>query len=154
MTAGVRRIDHVGITVPDLARARRFFIEALGFRPGPELGPISGDGNWMSEHLDADPGAVVRIQILHHANCAIELFGFASPRQNPTPPRRDDVGAASIGLEVDDLARAVEEVSHHGATILGEPKDVHEGPLAGSSWVYAKTDWGLLIFLIQKSTAG
>ena len=37
--AGVRAIDHVGVTVPDIEAAARFFADALGAEPLYEMAP-------------------------------------------------------------------------------------------------------------------
>jgi catechol 2,3-dioxygenase-like lactoylglutathione lyase family enzyme len=77
-----RGVHHVGLTVPDLAAARRFFIEQLGHR---ELGQVRdypavfvGDGNVMITLWQAkDPTRAVpfdRAQNvgLHHLALAVE----------------------------------------------------------------------------------
>jgi catechol 2,3-dioxygenase-like lactoylglutathione lyase family enzyme len=149
-TANVRGIDHVGINVPDLDAATAFFTSALGCQAAYRLGPFKAPGTqWMAENIDAHPEAELVIQAMRCANGAnLELFSFRTPRAAGPMPRRDEVGATSIGFYVDDLPLAIAQVKSAGGTILGEVKSVTEGPIAGESWVYAKSPWGFHIFLM------
>lgn len=144
---GAAGFDHVGITVPDLGEATRFFVDVLGFEKGPLLGPFRADDDWLEVNLDADARATLHIQVVALGSAKVELFGFTSPRGERRHPRRDDVGAASIGLRVDDIDRAIAGLRSSGVELLGGRKDVAEGPIAGTSWIYARAPWGLLIFL-------
>ena len=58
---GLRRLDHIGFTVPDLDEAPRFLVDVLGCEYLYSLGPFrDDDGDWMSEHLNVHPRAVMR----------------------------------------------------------------------------------------------
>jgi catechol 2,3-dioxygenase-like lactoylglutathione lyase family enzyme len=150
---GLIGLDHVGLTVPDLEEATRFFVEVLGFDRAYRLGPFKSDDNWLNDNIDADARAVLHIQVVTCGNGKIELFGFDSPRQRKVHPQRDDVGAASIGLLVADVDEAASRLKNHGVQLLGGRKDVADGPIAGTSWIYAKTSWGLLVFIMQRVKA-
>ena len=43
---GIEQLDHYSIRTPDLARARRFYEDVLGFHPGPRP-PFNFAGAWM-----------------------------------------------------------------------------------------------------------
>ena len=43
---GIEQLDHYSIRTPDLARAIRFYEDALGFHPGPRP-PFDFSGAWM-----------------------------------------------------------------------------------------------------------
>ena len=52
---GLRRLDHVGFTVPDLNEATRFLVDVLGCEYLYSLGPFADAGDWMAEHLNVHP---------------------------------------------------------------------------------------------------
>jgi len=149
---GLERFDHVGIAVPDLAVATDFFVDVLGFEKAYVIGPIEAGREWLSENLGSGCAARVTIQVLNMPGGKVELFEF-SPKPEGDHPRRDELGSASLGLKVRDLDRSVERLRAAGAEILGGRKDVDDGPIAGTSWVYAKAPWGLLLF-VMASRAG
>jgi catechol 2,3-dioxygenase-like lactoylglutathione lyase family enzyme len=43
---GIQQLDHYSVRTPDLARAMRFYEDALGFHPGPRP-PFTFPGAWM-----------------------------------------------------------------------------------------------------------
>ena len=150
--AGVRGMEHVGITVPDLAQARDFFTGPLGCEEAFALGPFADpEGNWMADNLATDPRAQLNISVLKCGNATnVELFEFQSPAQRKSWPKREDHGATSLGFYVDDLEKTVAALETAGVTILGGIKKVEQGPIAGRSWIYAQAPWGLMIFLMSE----
>lgn len=150
---GIPEVDHVGVTVPDLDEATAFFTEVLGFRKSYRLGPFSAEDDWMSENIGTLPSAKMLIQVLEGASATkLELFGFEASAPGEAPLKRDAPGAASIGLSVDDLESVVSKLKSAGCEILGETKEMPEGPLEGLRWIYARAPWGLLLFLSHRKT--
>jgi len=148
---GLRRLDHIGFTVPDLAEATSFLLDVLGCEYMYTLGPFRDDaGNWMAEHLDVDPRAVMRQ--LHFFRCGgqavLEVFEYAAPDQRTVGPRNSDVGGHHVALYVDDLDAAVEYLKSRGVTVLGEPT-VSKGPSEGQRWVYFLAPWGMQFELVS-----
>ena len=83
---GLTRLDHVGFTVPDLEEASRFLVDVLGCEYMYTLGPFRhDDSDWMLEHLNVDPRAVMRE--LHFFRCGgqavFEVFEYAADRTIP-----------------------------------------------------------------------
>ena len=106
------------ITVPDLAEAHDFFVDVLGCEYMYTLGPFrDDDGDWMREHLNVHPRAVMRE--LHFFRCGgqavFEVFEYAAPDQRTTPPRNSDVGGHHVALYVDDLDAAVAYLKSRGS---------------------------------------
>jgi len=58
--AGVRAIDHVGVTVPDIEEAARFFAEALGAEPLYEMAPSQPP---TEDNLRLDPPLAQRVAL-------------------------------------------------------------------------------------------
>jgi catechol 2,3-dioxygenase-like lactoylglutathione lyase family enzyme len=142
---GLTGLDHIGFTVPDLEQAHQFLTEVIGCEYMYSLGPFRhDDSDWMLEHLNVDPRAVMRQ--LHFYRCGgqavFEVFEYSAPDQNTVLPRNSDIGGHHVALYVDDLDAAVEYLHSHGLTVLGEPT-ASRGPSAGQRWIYFLTPWGM-----------
>ncbi|UOZ03478.1 VOC family protein [Amycolatopsis sp. WQ 127309] len=147
---GLSRLDHIGITVPDLEQAREFFVDVLGCEYLYALGPFQDDGHWMSEHLGVADRAVMRqLHFFRLGGQAIfEVFEYEAPDQVTGSPRNSDVGGHHIALYVDDMDAAVAELHRRGLRVLGEPT-VSKGASEGQRWVYFLAPWGLQCELVS-----
>ena len=148
---GLRGTDHIGFTVPDLDEAVRFFVDVIGCEAFYDLGPFSSDGDWMAEHLNVHPRAVMRrLKFLRCRNGSnFEIFEYESPDQRSTPPRNSDVGGHHLAFYVDDMAAALAHLRRHGVRILGEPTLRETGPSGGQTWVYFLAPWGMQLELVS-----
>jgi catechol 2,3-dioxygenase-like lactoylglutathione lyase family enzyme len=148
---GLRGTDHLGITVPDIEDATRFFTDIIGCVRFYDLGPIASDSDWMHTHLNVHPRAQVsKIRFLrcgHGIN--IELFEYTSPDQRQELPKNSDWGGHHIALYVDDFDAALTYLRSRNVTILGEPTVRTAGPSAGQTWVYFTAPWGLQMELVS-----
>lgn len=147
---GLSRVDHIGLTVPDLAQAREFFVDVLGCEYMYTLGPYQDAGTWVSEHLNVDDRTVMRkLHFFRLGGQAIfEVFEYGAPDQATEPPRNSDVGGHHIALYVEDLDAAVADLHRRGLRVLGEPT-VSKGPSEGQRWVYFLSPWGLQCELVS-----
>lgn len=147
---GLTRVDHIGITVPDLAEASRFFLDVLGCEYMYTLGPYVHDDDWMREHLNVHPRAVMRK--LHFFRCGgqaiFEVFQYEAPEQEDTPPRNSDVGGHHVAFYVADLDAAVAYLRDKGVRVLGDPT-ASSGPSEGQRWVYFLSPWGMQFELVS-----
>jgi catechol 2,3-dioxygenase-like lactoylglutathione lyase family enzyme len=142
---GLTGVDHIGFTVPDLDQAHRFLTEVIGCEYLYSLGPFRHDDcDWMREHLNVHPRAVMRQ--LHFYRCGsqaiFEVFQYSAPGQRQELPRNSDIGGHHVALYVTDLDAAVGYLRNNGLTVLGEPT-VSTGPSAGQRWIYFLTPWGM-----------
>ncbi|MFG2357382.1 VOC family protein [Streptomyces sp. NPDC048521] len=148
---GLTRVDHFGITVPDLDQAREFFEDVLGFEYLYRLGPLRDDtGHWMSEHLNVHDRAVSpRIYFFRVGGQAIlEVFEYQAPDQRLEPPLNSDIGGHHLALYVDDIDAATAELRRRGLRVLGDPTR-SRGPHEGQRWVYFLSPWGLQCELVS-----
>ncbi|MFI6485496.1 VOC family protein [Nonomuraea sp. NPDC050663] len=148
---GLTRVDHIGFTVPDLEQARHFLVDVLGCEYMYSLGPFGHDeGDWMSEHLNVHPRAVM--ERLHFFRCGdqaiFEVFRYTAPDQADSVPRNSDIGGHHIALYVDDLDTAITYLRHRGVTVLGAPT-TSKGPSEGQRWVYFLAPWGMQFELVS-----
>jgi catechol 2,3-dioxygenase-like lactoylglutathione lyase family enzyme len=146
---GVRGVDHIGFTVPDLEAARAFLIDVLGCEYLYSLGPFERDDAWMGEHLNVAAGT--RMEKLHFfalgGQAIFEVFHYSAPDQRRAQPRNSDIGGHHVALYVDDLDAAVGYLRGRGVTVLGEPT-ASIGPAEGQRWVYFLAPWGMQFELV------
>ncbi|GAA1007944.1 glyoxalase [Acrocarpospora pleiomorpha] len=147
---GITRVDHFGVTVPDLEEARAFFVDVLGCEYMYTLGPFRHDDHWMSEHLNvADDTVMRRLHFFRLAGQAIfEVFEYEAAEHNLSPPRNSDVGGHHVALYVTDLDAAVDHLRSLGLTVFGEPT-ASKGPSEGQRWIYFLAPWGMQFELVS-----
>jgi catechol 2,3-dioxygenase-like lactoylglutathione lyase family enzyme len=147
---GLRRLDHVGFTVPDLEEATAFLVDVLGCDYLYPLGPFADDGDWMAEHLNVHPRATIPQNRFFRCGdqAVFEVFHYTAPDQRTEVPRNSDIGGHHIALYVDDLDVAVAHLLEHGVTVLGEPT-ASRGPHEGQRWVYFLAPWGMQFELVS-----
>ncbi len=147
---GLRGIEHVGLTVPDLDAAVRFFVDVLGCAPVmPEI-PLDAAVDGRAAMLDVDPAALARLRFQrcgHGTN--LELFEYRAPGQATGRPRNSDLAGHHLAFYVDDMGAAVAWLRARGIEVMGEPAVETEGPSAGTSWVYFLAPWGLQLELVS-----
>ncbi|CAN5269884.1 VOC family protein [soil metagenome] len=149
---GLRGQDHVGITVPDLQAAIRFFVDVVGCELATTFGPFRDDsGSFMADTLNVHPRAVVeQIALLRcRMGSNIELFQYSAPDQQHAIPKNSDIGGHHLAFYVDDIDAAVAHLKTHGVTVLAGPLPVTEGPAAGQVINYFLAPWGLQLELIS-----
>ena len=155
MTSITRGIDHIGITVPDMEEATKFFRNAFGaelaynnLKPSdpPQEGPKA------EKILGLTPGSkAVHIRLLVIGQSAtIELFQFENTNQRKRL-NAYDYGLQHVAFYVDDMVQAAERFSKSGGTLHTTPQDLTGNYEAGNDhqFVYGRTPWGMLIELIS-----
>jgi glyoxylase I family protein len=150
MIPGMRGTDHIGITVPDLDEAERFFVEVLGAVPVYTLPAKRADDDWMAVHLGVHPRTAIReIRFYRLGNGSnIELFEYTSADGQAPQPRNSDIGGHHLALYVDDMDAAVKYLRRHDVDIMGEPV-ASAGASAGQHWVYFRSPWGMQFELVS-----
>jgi len=147
---GLQRVDHIGVTVPDLVQAHDFFIDVLGCEYMYKLGPFEHvNTDWMEEHLNVHPRAVMKELHFYRlgGQAIFEIFEYSAPDQNLTT-KNSDIGGHHIALYVDDFDSALEFVRDKGLQILGEPT-LSKNASEGQRWVYFLSPWGMQCELVS-----
>jgi catechol 2,3-dioxygenase-like lactoylglutathione lyase family enzyme len=155
MTAvpGIRGMEHVGLTVPDIAEAIEFFVTVLGCEHLYDIGPFRDDeGTWFADNLDLDPRCVIpRGALLRCGNGSnFELFEYQVDGQRRELPRMSDWGGTHFAFYVDDMAAALADLEARGVRVLGGAKDglgVEAGD--GSSFAHFLAPWGQLLEFVS-----
>ncbi|MDO5634728.1 MAG: VOC family protein [Micrococcus sp.] len=150
-TALPRGIQHVGLTVPDLEEATRFFVEGLGALVAydglsPDDEPRQGPE--VEGQLGLPSGAAIHRQrmLVIGEGPGLEIFEI-SGEQRP-PAGLADLGLNHIALYCDDIDGSLARLVAAGGEALSE---VHgnsryeDSPGNGS--VYVRAPWGMLVEL-------
>ena len=139
-----QRLTHVGLCVSDLARARRFYCEALGFAFEHELA-IAGE---PTDTLLRLRGSDLRAEYLVRDGVRLELLHFASP---PAPARRERVmnehGLTHLSFRVADVDAAIAAVRAAGGSLVEE--SIVRFPEFESAACFVTDPDGQLIELVQ-----
>jgi catechol 2,3-dioxygenase-like lactoylglutathione lyase family enzyme len=149
---GVRGMDHVGITVPDIAEARTWFEDVIGCQAPLRFGPFSDPtGTFMQDLLEVDPRAVIpEINVLRCGTGSnIELFEYTSPNQDTRLARNSDFSGHHLAFYVEDIDVAVAYMQAKGVRKLLGPFPVTGGPAAGQSINYFQAPFGTYVELIS-----
>jgi catechol 2,3-dioxygenase-like lactoylglutathione lyase family enzyme len=152
-------VDHVGITVPDLDAAVRFYSDVFGcterFRMGPfdaqELPSVPDGRDWSDAHVNV-AGARFRFVMLQLGpNLMLELFQYDRPtNRREQLPRNCDLGGHHLALKVHDIERAIKYLkSQPGVTMMEGPIVVTDGPCAGMRVIYFLDPWGNQMELVE-----
>lgn len=148
---GMRGIDHIGMTVPDIAAATDFFTNVMGCKAAMSFGPFADDkGTFMKDVLEVDPKAVIEkiTQVRCGNGSNIELFQYKAPDQKTVEMRNSDVGGHHIAFYVDDIAAAAAYLKENGVKTFQGPIPISQGPAAGQSILYFLAPWGTQMELI------
>ncbi|ONH61953.1 hypothetical protein CcI49_03995 [Frankia sp. CcI49] len=156
-TTAAVRIDHIGITVPDLDAASSLFIRLLGARPlYRRIYPTDPDAavearTLLPRQLGTHPDAGYRVELLRVAGTDLELFEWHAPDLTGAVPRVCDPGGHHLAFEVEDVAAtATAFAAEPGVKVLGEPQTLGANhPLAGRVWIYVVLPWGTFLELVS-----
>ncbi len=149
---GMRGMDHVGITVPDMDQATEFFSEVLGCKVAMSFGPFRDDeGSFMADLLDVHPRAVInQITQMRCGNGSnIELFDYSAPDQASPALRNSDIGGHHLAFYFDDIGAAKAYFDANAIRTLLGPLPVEQGPAAGQTILYFFAPWGLQLEAIS-----
>jgi catechol 2,3-dioxygenase-like lactoylglutathione lyase family enzyme len=138
------RLDHVGLTVPDIDAATTLFGQLLGARHLYDVGPFQADGDWMTENVGVHPRAVIRTlrMLALPGGGMLELFAYEGPESGSNVPLNSQVGGYHVAFRVADINAMVQRARELGLRVLGDVKCIDAGPSAGLSWVYVVAPWG------------
>ncbi|WP_306886290.1 VOC family protein [Amorphus orientalis] len=149
---GMKGMDHVGVTVPDMEEALDFFVNVIGCEKAMSFGPFRDDeGTFMTDLVNVHPRAVIdEIALVRCGNGSnIELFQYQAPDQASEPPKNSDIGGHHIAFYVADIDAAAAYLREQGVRTMMGPVPIEEGPAAGQSIMYFLAPWGLQLEAIS-----
>ena len=131
--AGRVGFNHLGHTVADIARARRFYEGALGFKFWWDL---ACPDELSSRVLQVPPPVGLTATYLWRPDLVLNLMHFGAPGAARAwrERRLNEPGYTHIALSVDDLPAALARVEECGGRVIGDSM----GP---------ESAWGQAIFV-------
>jgi catechol 2,3-dioxygenase-like lactoylglutathione lyase family enzyme len=115
----IKRMEHVGIVVDDLAAATAFFLEL-----GLELqGKAPVEGGWVDRVVGLE-GVRAEIAMVEtpdgHGRLELTKFHAPSARDGDRRARANTPGIRHVAFAVDDIDAVVARLRAHGAELVGE----------------------------------
>ncbi len=124
---GIRGLDHIGVTVPDIEQAVTFFTDVVGCSEAFRFGPFMDDkGTFMQDLVNVDPKAVIKQIVMMRCGQGsnIELFQYSAPGQRTEEPKNSDHGGHHLAFYVKDIDKAVAKAKADGLkTFMGPVPD-------------------------------
>lgn len=153
-TPGMKGVQHIGFTVPNLDQAVTFFEDVIGceafFGIGP-FGPFEEGDTWMTDSLNVHQKAVIKLAYMMRCGNGsnFEIFEYTSPDQNTTYVKNSDYGGNHIAFYVEDFDDALNYLKKRDVKILGEPNTFTDTGMEGLTWVYFLTPWGQQLEIVS-----
>jgi catechol 2,3-dioxygenase-like lactoylglutathione lyase family enzyme len=121
----LQRVHHAGLTVANMERSIRFYVEVLGAELLYE-GRSTTQGVPLKEfqNIVGIKKAKLKYAFLKFNDTLIELICYESPRGGRRKLRHNDVGTPHIAFKVRDIKAAYEELSSKGVRFLNPPVEV------------------------------
>ncbi len=148
---GLRGVDHVGLTVPDLKQAEAFFEKLLGCQTLARNGPLRADDDWLARHVGVDARAEIRAMSLMRCTTGanLELFEWSAPDQDRRQPRNSDHAGHHLSFYVDDIEAAARWLRENGIETYAGPFSSTQGDYAGQWVLYFRAPWGAHLELVS-----
>lgn len=137
--------NHTSFTVSDIERSIAFYRDVLGLQ---FLSCQVRDQNF-SEKAAGIPGAHLKIAFLRAPDHKLELIQYLAPRGEKLDLATNNVGAAHIAFEVDNLHEMYDNLRTAGVRFAGEPLKIQGGPNHGGWMVYLRDPDDITIELQQ-----
>ncbi len=109
-------VNHVGQVVVDLDRARRFYVEALGFEVWREL---TLPDQPAADLLMVEPPLGLTALYLRRGDFVLELMRYDRPGHPPAAERvMNEPGLTHLSLSVDDVEATIARVESLGGRVV------------------------------------
>jgi catechol 2,3-dioxygenase-like lactoylglutathione lyase family enzyme len=118
---GVIGVHHIGVSVPDLGKAREFYLDVLG--AVEEVAPMRWADNAFIDKVVGLEGSAANQFFCRLGNLQIEVFQYDAPHQAPQDPRRgvNEYGYTHMALQVEDIAAVHERIVAAGLPVHTPP---------------------------------
>lgn len=151
---GIQGVHHIAISVPDIARAREFYIDLLG--AVEEVEPIKWRENPFIDAIVGLKDSAASQFMCRLGNTHFEVFEYANPRSAPQEPDRgvNNFGYTHFALQVDDIAACCARLKAAGVRLHAEPNldtiKLHpDGTKTGYSATYCRDWFGNVFELLE-----
>lgn len=155
----ILKLGHVGLTVSDLDRAKRFYCMIFGFE---EFFRVRRRAPWLAAQVGYEDADIEFCHLRHPtAGIHIELLKYNHPSStNPLPDDTYRPGSVHVNLWVDDVRAIVNALASYVDADLGlmgcrhkildiDATTITEGPQAGGKGFYLRDPDGHTIEVWQ-----
>jgi len=122
MSIGARGIQHIGVSVPDLDKARSFYIDLLG---AEEVGaPLEWHApNPFIDAVVGLEGSAARQFMCRLGNAHIEVFEYLAPRSPDQNPNQgvNTFGYTHFAVQVEDIQATYQRLLEAGIRVHTPP---------------------------------
>ena len=154
MGLGIQGVHHIALSVPDIALARKFYIELLG--AVEEVPPLIWRDNPFIDAAIGLPGSAAEQFMCRLGNTHFEVFEYHTPRSPPQEPDRGvhHFGYTHFALQVADIAATYEKLLAAGIRCQ-TPPPLHtitrhaDGSKSGYCAIYCRDFFGNVFELIE-----
>lgn len=151
---GLIGVHHVSVSVPDIDRARQFYIDLLG---AEEVQYVEwSEGNPFINDIVGLPECSGKSFMARLANTYIEVFEYLTPRSPPQDPRRpvNLNGYTHFALQVEDIEAVYQRMLAAGVTFHVPPQHLGElrekdGRRVGFRSTYGRDFFGNVFELME-----
>jgi catechol 2,3-dioxygenase-like lactoylglutathione lyase family enzyme len=122
MPLGVQGVHHIAVSVPDIDKARIFYIDLLG---AVEVGaPMQWSENPFIDSIVGLSNSAARQFMCRLGNVHIEVFEYTNPRSAPQDPNKGvhHFGYTHIALQVDDIRACYDRLVEAGIRVHAPPR--------------------------------
>ena len=139
----IRGVHHVALSVPDIEKARDFYVSVLGFQECSRL--EWADAPAVDEIVGLN-GSAAKLMMLKLGNFHLELFEYSAPAPAPLDPQRgvNQYGYTHFAFEVTDIKAEYQRLLAAGVTFNSKP-----AYSANSGATYGRDPFGNVIELIE-----
>lgn len=121
MSIGAKGIQHIGVSVPDLDKAREFYLDLLG---AVEVGPpLEWRDNPFIDEVLSLKGSAARQFMCRLGNAHIEVFEYALPTPERQDPDRgvNHHGYTHFAVQVEDIQACYQRLLAAGIRVHAPP---------------------------------
>ncbi len=154
MTIGVQGVHHIGVSVPDIAKAREFYIDLLG--AVEEVPPLSWRDNPYIDEIVGLKGSAANQFICRLGNTHLEVFEYHAPRSPAQDPDKgvNNFGYTHFAVQVDDIDACHQRLLAAGIRVHAAPDlstiKVHpDGSKTGYSATYCRDFFGNVFEIME-----
>jgi catechol 2,3-dioxygenase-like lactoylglutathione lyase family enzyme len=151
---GVQGVHHIGISVPDIARAREFYIDLLG--AVEEVAPMEWHSNPRIDAIIGLKDSAAKQFMCRLGNTHFEVFEYAQPRSAPQDPDKGvhNFGYTHFAIQVDDLRTCYDRLVAAGIRIHAPPafegiKTDADGRKSGYAATYCRDYFGNVFEIME-----